>query len=339
MLRVVRPLTVLSLALATSAGVLSAQGAPSPQCATVSVALQDGCQKTIDLFDYLAPQLATAVAGGNAVLGQGGTLGGLGHFTIGIQANVVKGALPKFNDFNLSTTGSQATDFNTQTIPVPMPSAIIGLGLFGGLPLGTVKVGGVDAMVSGIYIPSLYSSNVSIKPKNSFQIGYGAKLGLISETPLTPALSVTWMERDLPTTTISGQDNNGDTLAVQNLSVKTSAWRVVASKNIFIIGLAAGAGEDHYSMSTTVHVGLNPNTTTACDVAVAGSCSGTVASPSLSITRVNYFGDLSINMGIFRTVFEVGEVAGKAIQTYNTFDQQVAGDSRLYGSVGFLFKI
>jgi hypothetical protein len=272
------------------------------------------------------------------VLGQGGALGGLGHFTIGIQANVVKGTLPKFNDFNVSTSGPQQTDFNTQEIPIPMPSLIAGIGLFGGLPLGITKVGGVDALVSGIYIPSVSSSNISLKPKNSFQIGYGARLGLVQETPMTPAVSVTWMERDLPTTTISGQDSNGDTLAVQNLSVKTSAWRVVASKNIFIIGLAAGAGADHYSMSTTVHVGLNPNYATACSVTL-GTCSGTVSNPSLSITRANYFGDLSINMSIFRTVFEVGEVAGKAIPTFNTFDGKVAGDSRLYGSVGFLFKI
>jgi hypothetical protein len=335
MLRVGRPLALVSFALAAPVGVLRAQSA---QCATVSVTLQDGCQKTIDLFDLLAPQLATAVAGGNAVLGQGGSLGGLGHFTFGVQANVVKGDLPKFDQFTVATTGAQQTDFNTQTIPVPMPSAIVGIGLFGGIPLGITRVGGVDALVSGIYIPSISSNNISLHPKNSFQVGYGARLGILSETPLTPAVSATWMERDLPTTTISGQDNNGDTLAVQNLTVKTSAWRLVASKNIFILGLAAGVGADHYSMSTTVHVGLNPNTTTACTV-LAGSCSGTVATPSLSITRANYFGDLSLNLAMFRTVFEVGEVAGKDIPTYNTFNQKMAGDSRLYGSVGFLFKI
>jgi hypothetical protein len=335
MFRFGRSLALGSLALVAP---IAVAGAQSAQCATVAVTLQDGCQKTIDLFDFLAPQLATAVAGGNAVLGQGGTLGGLGHFTIGVQANVVKGTLPKFQDFNLSTSGAQQTDFNTQTIPVPMPSAILGIGLFGGLPLGITKVGGVDALLSGIYIPSVSSNNISLKPKNSFQIGYGARLGLLSDTKFTPAVSFSWMERDLPTTTLSGQDNNNDTLAVQNLSIKTSAWRLVASKNIFILGLAAGIGQDHYSMSTTVHVGLNPNTTTACTV-VASTCSGTVASPSLSMTRANYFGDLSLNLGIFRTVFEVGEVAGKDIQTYNTFNGQVAGYSRLYGSVGLLFKI
>src|SRR5579872_3017849 len=174
MLRVARPLALVALLLAP-AGIIEAQSA---QCSTVSVTLQDGCQKTIDLFDFLAPQLATAVAGGNAVLGQGGTLGGLGHFTIGIQANVVKGTLPKFQDFNVGTSGAQQTDFDTQTIPVPMPSAIIGIGLFKGIPLGITNVGGVDALVSGIYIPSVSSNNISLKPKNAFQIGYGARLGL-----------------------------------------------------------------------------------------------------------------------------------------------------------------
>jgi hypothetical protein len=332
---VIRSFAFGALAIGVPSAALQAQSA---QCANASVQLQDGCQKTMDLFAFLAPQLASSVAGGNAILGQGGSLGGLGHFTIGVQANVVKGDIPKFNQFQVATTGSQATDFNASNFPVPMPSAILGIGIFGGIPLGITRIGGVDAIVSGIYIPKVSSNNISLQPKNSFQIGYGARLGIVQETPFTPAVSASWMERDLPTTTISGSDNNGDTLTVHNLSVKTSAWRVVASKNFFILGLAAGVGQDHYSMSTDVDVGLNQSAYPACQVPGA-VCSGTVASPKLSITRANYFGDLSINMSIFRTVFEVGQVAGKDIPTFNTFSGNVAGYSRLYGSVGFLFKI
>ena len=329
-----RSLILVSLvSVVAPASIVRAQSA---QCANSSAALQDGCQKTVDLFDFLAPQLATAVAGGNAVLGQGGSLGGLGHFTIGVQANVVKGELPKFDQFTVATTGAQQTNFNTSTVPVPMPSAILGVGIFGGIPLGITRVGGIDGFVSGIYIPKVNSNNISLQPKNSFQVGYGARLGIVQETPLTPAVSVSWMERDLPKTSISGQDNNGDTLTVHNLTVKTSSWRLVASKNIFILGLAAGVGADHYSMSTDVQVGLS-NNLVGCTV--AGACSGTVASPELSITRANYFGDLSLNLSIFRTVFEIGEVAGKDISTFNTFNGKVAGASRLYGSVGLLFKI
>ncbi len=322
------------LALASAPFLATSARAQTAACATAAVELQDGCQKTVDLFNYLVPQLATAVAGGNAVLGQGGTLGGLGHFAIGVQTNIVKGNVPKFDNISTSINGAQQTDFNTTVFPVPMPSAVAGIGLFGGLPLGIVKVASLDAMVSAIYIPSVTTNNVSLKPKTPVQIGYGGRLGIVQETPVSPAVSVTFMERDLPTTTLSGTDGQSDTLTVRDLSLKTTAWRIVASKNFLILGLALGAGSDNYRGSTTVDVALSP----ASGCGQVGACSGTVASPAFNITRTNYFGDLSLNMAIFHIVFEVGDVAGKTISTFNTFDGQMAGDSRLYGSVGFLFK-
>src|SRR5205085_2874134 len=57
-------------------------------------AARDACQKAIDLFKYMAPQLGTAIAGGNPTLGQGGNLGGLGHFSAGIRLNAVQGNIP-----------------------------------------------------------------------------------------------------------------------------------------------------------------------------------------------------------------------------------------------------
>src|SRR5947199_8805612 len=58
-------------------------------------ASQDACQKAIDLFKYLAPQLGTSIAGGNPTLGQGGNLGGRGHFSAGLRVNVLQGSLPE----------------------------------------------------------------------------------------------------------------------------------------------------------------------------------------------------------------------------------------------------
>ena len=53
----------------------------------------------LDVFDLMAPQLGLALTGGNATLGQGGTLGGPGHFSIGLRANVFSGDLPEVTDF------------------------------------------------------------------------------------------------------------------------------------------------------------------------------------------------------------------------------------------------
>src|SRR5438093_4751547 len=88
--------TLLSFGVATAVEAQTVSpncpgGAPnSPQ-----QIVQDACQQAIDLFNYMRPQLGIAIAGGNATLGQGGTLGGLPHFTLGLRANVLQGSVPQ----------------------------------------------------------------------------------------------------------------------------------------------------------------------------------------------------------------------------------------------------
>src|SRR5918912_2035211 len=54
----------------------------------------DACQKVVDLYRYMNVQLGTSVAGGNATLGQGGSLGGLGHFAVDLRANAMRASVP-----------------------------------------------------------------------------------------------------------------------------------------------------------------------------------------------------------------------------------------------------
>src|SRR5512132_3896517 len=95
-----RSFAALAVAAATTAAAapLAAQGTIAPQCQAQPTQVQDACQKSTDLFNFVAPQLGTSIAGGNAVLGQGGTLGGLGHFSVGLRANAIQGTLPTFNN-------------------------------------------------------------------------------------------------------------------------------------------------------------------------------------------------------------------------------------------------
>src|SRR6476469_10905203 len=86
-------------------------------------ASQDACQKAIDLFKYMAPQLGTLIAGGNPTLGQGGNLGGLGHFSLGLRVNVLQGSLPQVQDVTPSVTGVQKDNFETKSQYLPMPTA------------------------------------------------------------------------------------------------------------------------------------------------------------------------------------------------------------------------
>ena len=324
--------------LATS---VAAQGVDTQRCPPGTVnqfgvpdaqkASQDACQKAIDLFQYLAPQLGTMIAGGNPTLGQGGTLGGLGHFSAGLRVNVLQGTLPQIDNLTVSTSGAQQDRFDTKDQFLPMPTADLAIGIFKGVPLPLTNVGGVDLLVSASYVPEFDNSGVSVKvPNGSLKLGYGARVGIIQESLLTPGIAVSYLVRDLPTLNIAGE-NNGDSLYVNNLSLKTKAWRITASKSLIMFGLAAGFGQDKYDASTDIgaHVAARPPFSPAANA-------GPVAL-SQSLTRTNIFGDLSVNLLLFKLNAEIGQVSGGTINTYNTFSGKQPADSRIYGSVGARF--
>jgi hypothetical protein len=295
-------------------------------------ASQDACQKAIDLFKYTAPQLGTSITGGNATLGQGGSLGGLGHFAVGLRVNAVQGSLPQVQNVTTAVTGATSTQFDTKTQLFPMPTADLSIGIFKGLPLAITNVGGVDLLVSAAYLPEFNNSGVSVKvPNGSLKLGYGARVGILQESLLTPGISVSYLIRDLPTVDVSGASGN-DSLYVNNLSLKTKAWRVVASKSLLFIGLAAGAGQDKYDASADVGAHVAARTVPPTPAANAGPIPF-----SQKLTRTNIFADVTMNLLLLKLTGEIGQVSGGTINTYNTFSGKQAADSRLYGSVGARF--
>jgi hypothetical protein len=289
---------------------------------------QDACQMAFDVFQFVAPQLGIAITGGNATLGQGGALGGLGHFSLGLRANLLAGDLPEVQNFPQPSTGGRVQhNLPTKKQFVGLPAVDAALGIFKGLPLGLTNVGGVDLLLSASYIPTYGSSGdaVQVKPDQSLQFGIGARLGLLQESLLVPGVSVTYLRRDLPTTTIIGTSSNVN-VNVSDAKVKTNAWRLTASKSLILFNIAAGIGQDHYDQSALVQGSVRTSPTT------------TVPSQQIkldqSMTRTNYFLDATMNLLLAKIVGEIGQVSGGTVNTYNTFSGGRADKSRLYGSVG-----
>lgn len=322
---------VVPIALALVASSVRAQDLQSPKCpggAPLSPAqvAQDACQQAYDVYQLISPQLGLALTGGNATAGQGGVLGGVGHFSVGVRVNAFKGLLPDFSSPNFTprTSGaSPARTLPTSSHVVGLPTADAAIGLFRGLPLGLTNVLGLDALLSGSYVPDVNQSDVSVKPHTNWQFGYGVRVGLVSESIVTPGVSFTWIERDLPTTDITASNNNAQ-LQVLDAKVKTNAWRVVASKNLIMFGVAVGAGRDHYDQSATV------------SGTVSGLLSGSATAPGTNQTldRTNIFADLSFNLPLFKIVGEIGQASGGTVATYNSFSGGRADRSQVYGSLG-----
>jgi hypothetical protein len=335
-------LLFLFAAVTLTATSVTAQGIDTQRCPPGTVngfgvpdqtrASQDACQKAIDLFQYMAPQLGTSITGGNATLGQGSSLGGLGHFSAGIRINVLQGSLPQIQDVALAATGAVSSQFDTKTQIIPMPTADLAIGIFKGLPLAITNVGGVDLLVSAAYLPEFDGSGVSVKvPNGSLKLGYGARVGILQESLLVPGVSVSYLRRDLPTVNIAA-NSGSDSLYVNNLSLKTKAWRIVASKSLLFLGLAAGFGQDKYESGADISAHIAARTVPPSPAANAGP-----VSMSQNLTRTNVFADVSMNLLLLKLTGEIGQVSGGTINTFNTFSGKQAADSRIYGSVGARF--
>lgn len=324
----------LSMFALASAG---AQDLTSPKCTTANGPVQalNACQQAYDLYQFMSPQLGLALAGGNATLGVGSTLGGLGHFSVGIRVNAFQGSLPQADKFVTSSTGARPQSLPTSDQFLGLPTADAAIGILSGIPLGVTNVLGVDALVSAAYVPTFSSGTVSVKPSQSLQVGYGVRVGLLQESIVVPGVSVTYLKRDLPTTSIVGSSGsststNTISLGINNLKVNTTAWRVVASKSLLLFSFAAGGGIDKYEQSADIAATVSnivgiPGVTTA---------TATVPGTSQSLQRNNYFFDAALNLPLFKIVAEAGQVSGGAVATYNSFNGGRADKSLQYFSAG-----
>ena len=351
-----RSAQLLATAATLAARALAAQGGSlDPSCPAAPAALpavptpaqaegyyrtqlvRDACQKSIDVFQLLAPQLGTSVAGGDAVLGRGGSLGGFGRFNLGVRANVVQGGLPQLQDVQLSPDGPQRTAIPTKDQVLGLPTAELSVGLLGGFPIGLTRVGGLDALVSAFYLPNISSDEVAVRHTGgALRLGLGARLGILEESRFVPGVSLTYLRRNLPTAAVTARTGQ-DTVRIDGLDTHTAAWRLVASKRASLLGLAVGVGQDRYHSGASLSAYVAPRT-----VALAGggayttaAYDGSVASAAQSLTRTNYFADLSLGGHYLALVGEAGRASGGSVApTYNTFGSHTAGESYTYFSLG-----
>ncbi|HVF40825.1 MAG TPA: hypothetical protein VM939_13075 [Gemmatimonadaceae bacterium] len=291
---------------------------------------QDACQKAIDLFRYMAPQLGAVLAGGNPTQSLTGTLGGLGHFAIGLRGNALRASLPEVDRVVPNTRGAVLSTYSLDSKPAGIVTGDFTFGLLKGLPLGLTRLGGIDGIVTASYVPNYSKGQLDIEaPGGSLRLGYGAKIGLIEESAVVPGVGLSYVVRELPLVNLTGQSGE-DRLFLDSVRVRTSSWRAVAGKSILFFGFAAGFGQDTYDSKARISVTVAPRPLTE------GGSGGPVLLDQ-KLTRNNVFGSVWITSQVLRIVAEIGRVSGGTIVTYNQFDGVQPADARTYGSVGISF--
>lgn len=293
---------------------------------------RDLCQKATDLFSFVVPQVGVAVAGGNVLLGEGGTLGGWGKRAVSLRILAVDGRLPR-NSVPLSVSSSTAvsSDFGAARTPIPMPSVDLGIGFVKGIPLGLTNVGGVDLLVGAMALPSVSQNALRLKPRGGgVAFSYGVRVGALQESTLIPGVSASYMRRRMPTLDFAYTPSD-DTLQITNASVTSNSFRLTVSKRVVLFGLALGVGQDQIVGTSGVSAVVNEAT------APVGLRRAAVALPSLEdkVTRSTAFVNASLGLIVARIVAEFGwSSAGTVRQTVNTFGGRQANEGYRYGSIG-----
>jgi hypothetical protein len=288
---------------------------------------QDACQKAIDLFAYMSPQLGMVLAGGNPTQGVSGAFGKIGRFSIGVRANALNGSLPEVDRVVPNTRGAQRSNYTLDTTPLGFATADVALGVYPGTPYG---FGAIDLLMSAAYVPSYDNGTIDVStPSGSFKLGFGAKVGIVGETRARPGLSVSYLSRGLPAVDILAQSGD-DNLLLEDVRVRSKSWRAVAGKTLGFLGVGAGYGRDTYDSDATITVTVAPRSSTP------GGTGGPIEL-NQEITRNNMFATVWIRSQVLRIVGEAGRVSGGEISTYNQFTGVQPADPRNYFSIGFSF--
>ncbi len=325
---------VALLSVASGLSIISASASAQTGCTVTPSSIgpaADVCQKANDLFRFLVPQVGVAVAAGNPVPGEGGTMGGWGKRAFSLRLVGVDGQLPS-NVVPLRLTGpAVASDFGASRSIVPLPALDAAIGVTEGIPLGLTNVGGVDVLLGVSALPKASSGGFSLDPKDKFgiAISYGARLGLLQESSIIPGVSVSYMRRKLPTVDFGYRSGN-DTLSVAGTKVVANSLRLVASKRIPLFGLAVGVGRDEIEGSSSVLATVNEQVN-----GVTQRASVSVPLLAEKVTRTTAFVNASVNLLVARVVAEFGwSNAGPSRQLVNTFGGHRADEGYRYGSIG-----
>jgi hypothetical protein len=304
-----------------------------PQVATVDtrcqssaqLATQDACQKVLDLFGFMTPQLAASVAGGSAALGESGSLGGLGHVSVGLRANVVAARIPLVRSVLVSPGGAVSGNYQLAGALITLPTLDAAIGLFRGIALPGTQGLAFDALVNVAWIPGTGNDQFDISvPEAGFRLGYGGRLTLLDESIITPGITATYLRRGVPALDLVARPAT-DELSMRDLSIESSQWRVSLLKHVGLFAVSLGVGQDRSSATASLTAQVRRD---------GNSQSLVPFTARQRLTRDNAFFGVAVDVPLVRVGGELGRINGGRIETFNAFGDSRAADALLYATIG-----
>jgi hypothetical protein len=152
-------------------------------------------------------------------------------------------------------------------------------------------------------------------------IGYGARIGILREVGPRPAVSLSIMRREIPRMAY-GDINAGDAYSY-GVDLKATNLRLVASKQLLILGLAAGLGWDKYDGDAVIFFRDPITLTPQPPIPV-----------ELSSSRGMAFLNAGLNLSMLKLTGEVGYQTGKDQNLSTDFEDFDTTKGKFFAGLG-----
>jgi hypothetical protein len=314
---------VVSWSVALLVGAAAPLLAQNSQCTPYSISARtfNVCNAAVDGTRAFHPVVGLLTSGGTPVLGAPGPLGGLGHFNAVARVNATEVVLP-----DLTYDGTTTTVARGEKLFFPSPLVEAGLGVFGGTGPGFLAI---DLLGSAQLLPTTQVTNLTIDSTArhigsvGLGLGYGARVGLLRESAVTPAVAVSVMRRNIPQL----RYGNSAGTATYDFAVDLRATnvRAIVSKHLAVLQLAGGMGWDRYTGDARVRF--------------RDTSTGLFAPPvdlALASSRTMGFVNAGFDTRFFKLMTEAGYQLGKDQQLQTTFQDFDPASGRFFAGAAIV---
>ena len=305
------PLLLAPLVLA--AAPLTAQD--NRQCDPLSGASRRICDAALDATRAFHPVAGLLVSGGNPVLGTANTLGGFGHFSVTGRVNAAEVVLP-----DPGYDGSAGAVPSNEALYAPVPMLEGAAGIYEGLPSGLLSI---DLLLSAQLLPTDQVDDLSVDPdarrigEVALGLGYGVRVGVLRDEGPLPAVSISAMRRHLPRLAY-GDVESGDEFRY-GIGLRATNLRLIASKQLAALQLAAGIGWDRYTGDADVELSSGPDPLVVLQ---------------LRESRTMAFVNAGLELAALSIVGEAGHQGGRDQELTTDFEDFDTTDGKLFAGVG-----
>jgi hypothetical protein len=314
----------------------SGLGAPCAQLASGDA--RERCFAVAQTAESLQPQLGILIAGGNPILGRAGAgglrLGTIPRLDVSPRLNLTFVRLP---DILAAEAGTTAERLNrTLGIPAPAVGATVAVGVLPGFTVspGFGGVGSVDLLAGATVLPFAFFDTEGFT-RSHIGLSGGARIGLLRESFVVPAASISVLYRRLGTATLGdvcrGVERSGECFGTGDMGevafdLTDLSTRLAVSRRFLGIAVAGGIGYDRFSSDVSYAV-RQP---------VTDQVAAIFRSPEMELRsdRWSAFGNLGYNFLLTTLVVEAGWMQGQSpIQSYTVRGFDPRGGT-WFGSIG-----